>query len=370
MRNERGSVVVLALIILVVLTLFGVMSTNIAQVELLCASADMQHKKAFYNAEAGANIALADLRNLVHPYKSDWAHMPDPITFTNLIYSIPNSTMQFSVSMTPKRNTGGHIILWGDTNNDAIAEENTSVGYPIMIVTSTGTAPGNASDIIEVIARMDAVFNKIPAPLYGAKGIDQSGSAQSARSDGQYYIGSFDCPDVDMSDNYDAITLVGTGSNETALKFCTVKTCGDPIKPSDNGPGFPVVKTIDNLKIKESVVTIPTNPPGKSVFGSLEEPGIFYCPGNLATENLTVYGILLVEGNVELTGNANAIRGMALVKGTSLIKGGGKVATYGAWIGEGMVTLDGGVELYYDCRVFQNLTTKYEKYHMICWMEK
>lgn len=222
--------------------------------------------------------------------------------------------------------------------------------------------------MVKCIARMNALFNKIPAPLYGADGIDQSGNAQSARADGQYHTGSYDCPDIDTNNTFDAVTLAGTSVTTTAYTFCTVKTCVEPVRPSDDGPQFPVVQTIDNLKPRAAI--IPTNPPNGSTFGTEEEPGIFYCPGNLVTNNLTVYGILLVEGNVELDGNANSIKGLALVKGTSLVKGGGNVASYGAWLGQGMVTLDGGVEFYYDCRVFQNLLDSYERYNMLAWMQE
>ncbi|MCK4417515.1 MAG: pilus assembly PilX N-terminal domain-containing protein [Candidatus Latescibacteria bacterium] len=53
LRNEEGSVIVVALMILVVLTIIGISATDTTTVELQIATNDKFHKIAFYNADAG-----------------------------------------------------------------------------------------------------------------------------------------------------------------------------------------------------------------------------------------------------------------------------------------------------------------------------
>ena len=53
LRNEEGSVIVVALMILVVLTIIGISATDTTTVELQIATNDKFHKIAFYHADAG-----------------------------------------------------------------------------------------------------------------------------------------------------------------------------------------------------------------------------------------------------------------------------------------------------------------------------
>lgn len=53
LQNEEGSVIVMALIILVVLTLIGISASSTSVVELQIASNDHFYKIAFYNADSG-----------------------------------------------------------------------------------------------------------------------------------------------------------------------------------------------------------------------------------------------------------------------------------------------------------------------------
>jgi len=58
LKNEAGSVMVLALIILVLLTLMGISATSTSTIEVQIASNAMQNVRDFYIAEAGAHTAL------------------------------------------------------------------------------------------------------------------------------------------------------------------------------------------------------------------------------------------------------------------------------------------------------------------------
>jgi hypothetical protein len=61
MRNEEGSVLITAFIILVVLTLIGVFATRTAQMDLQIASNEIPYKRNFYLAEGGLYREAAEL---------------------------------------------------------------------------------------------------------------------------------------------------------------------------------------------------------------------------------------------------------------------------------------------------------------------
>jgi hypothetical protein len=396
-NNERGSVLVIALAILAVLTIIGVISVNIAQVELLCASAHVQHTKAFYNAEAGANLALVVAKDRMKTLKGSnkWGSWIDPDTFTNSTYSIADSLMKFSVSITPKRNSSDKIILWGDTNNDGKCEENLDTGYPILTIRSIGTSSVGTTAVVEILARLPILFNKIPAPLYGTNGIakgtvDSNGNAIKAGmesyGDEEVSISTAEayCEDVDVSGIKDVVTNVGSGAdpNITADNVCQKEICGTNKQVSDTGPAYPVTATITNLKNSATWITSPLDSSdpttvklsGKDIppFGSPTEPGIFYCDRNFrieASTDIVVYGILIIEGNAIINGGLD-VKGVVMVKGVSDLNGGGGDVVSGAWLGEGLVHVSGSSKFHYNCATLQPTINKYEQYHMLAWMTK
>ena len=62
--DEKGSVLVIAMIILVMLTLAGIAATNRSTVESLIAGNEKDYKKGFYNADAGVSWIVANGPNL------------------------------------------------------------------------------------------------------------------------------------------------------------------------------------------------------------------------------------------------------------------------------------------------------------------
>jgi hypothetical protein len=60
-KNERGSVLVIALIMLVLLTVLGITATSTSNIELQIAGNERNYKRAFFIANAGVEHARADL---------------------------------------------------------------------------------------------------------------------------------------------------------------------------------------------------------------------------------------------------------------------------------------------------------------------
>lgn len=59
LKNEQGSVLVLAMVVLVVLTIIGIAATRTSTTELRIAGNEKFYKEAFYSADAGISYMLA-----------------------------------------------------------------------------------------------------------------------------------------------------------------------------------------------------------------------------------------------------------------------------------------------------------------------
>lgn len=72
--NENGSVLLIAVLILLLTTILGIFATNTTYIENLIAGNDKTHKQAFYNAEGGMRS--------VYPLLDDIRKGIDPTTFS------------------------------------------------------------------------------------------------------------------------------------------------------------------------------------------------------------------------------------------------------------------------------------------------
>ncbi len=66
-KNEEGMVVVVALMILVLLTIFGISTTNTSNTELQIAGAEMVYQQNFYEAEGAGIEAVELMESLSNP---------------------------------------------------------------------------------------------------------------------------------------------------------------------------------------------------------------------------------------------------------------------------------------------------------------
>lgn len=82
--REEGSILIVALVFLVLLTLMGISALSTTDVELQIAYNDTKAKENFYNAEAAAMEGLQELENagnaIKNPAGIDWLHLalPEP----------------------------------------------------------------------------------------------------------------------------------------------------------------------------------------------------------------------------------------------------------------------------------------------------
>ena len=85
LNNEDGSVLIVALIMLVLLTLIGISATTTSEIETKIAGNERVFKRNLYLAEAGAMHCAQDLEDIANPKTNPPAYLqPTAVDYTNI----------------------------------------------------------------------------------------------------------------------------------------------------------------------------------------------------------------------------------------------------------------------------------------------
>ncbi len=125
--NERGSVVILALIMLVLLTLVGTSATNTSTLEIQVAGNERVYKQNFYKAEATALQAFQWIENTLTDATSDGA--------------VKNATFKW---VSGGSNTAFNNVAANWTDMSALQTDYTNL---YSLVVHTGVAAGGSLDM-------------------------------------------------------------------------------------------------------------------------------------------------------------------------------------------------------------------------------
>ena len=71
LNNEEGVVIIAAMMVLVLLTIIGIASTNISNTEIKIASHGLIHQQNFYEAEGATMLAMEEMEKLANPKVAD-----------------------------------------------------------------------------------------------------------------------------------------------------------------------------------------------------------------------------------------------------------------------------------------------------------
>jgi len=110
LNNEEGSVIIMALIVLVALTMIGIISTDNTVVELQIVRNETVYRQNFYRAESAGieGVQVMEDSNLTVP--QSWiqtlAALPDPDYMENVInWNAGNSNLSQNMNNNPNNNT-------------------------------------------------------------------------------------------------------------------------------------------------------------------------------------------------------------------------------------------------------------------------
>lgn len=396
-HNERGAVLVTGLIFMAVLSIMGTAAYLSSSNELLISKNYKTAKKAFYAAEAGTEEARGRLGSLGQSGTPDnnWRRfIGDAASATSIFgYDNTDSNHNLSASLQTDLNytdmirhkteydaeqdghtTGnthyydddgnlgtntaaapGNIIYWGYGNP---ATPTTKVQFttsgatehePVEIITAYGSS-SNSSRTIEV-----EVVNNPGPPIESAvyaKG-DVTGNGSSLTVDGTDNCGSADSKPPIYTLDPSTTTLNGTPTMS-----------GDPADPQTGTNDVDIASYVNNLK-GSADETITSDQNGETYGDASTFPTCYSNtsdPANvngLKLQNVTGYGILLVEGDLTL-GGGFTWNGIILCTGTLTFNGGGSgINILGAVLADQTVDINGGIDIKYDsCMVSNSLNNQ------------
>jgi Tfp pilus assembly protein PilX len=182
--DNRGSVLIAGLLVLLVLSILGLAAMMTTSMELKISANDREAKRAFYLAEAGLEDARSRMQTGAGSFPVYDAHPTNQsmgifigtneksvtkgyqsTNSNHARYNRLNTSLDYVVTITHKLDSSENILYWGNSDGDGVAEENISSGKNIYVITSQGYTPNGASKPIMIEATLPPDIT-VPAPLY------------------------------------------------------------------------------------------------------------------------------------------------------------------------------------------------------------
>ncbi|MEW5734208.1 MAG: hypothetical protein AB1921_05095 [Thermodesulfobacteriota bacterium] len=416
--GDRGIVLVIGIMFIVVLAALGTIGYITASNDLMISRNYMDLNAASYSAKAG----LAEAKERLRLPKSDAKYMGDPSaggndawwsayllpsanfnTGMDPAYSsnyrnyIPTSASKTSTSVAANSAQTANSDFWvkirhkreydaeqlGHTtakphylDNDGSTSAHTAASPGNIIYYGYGN-PANNTQLVQFTTAAGTSFR--PVEVVTAYGTNrQSGvafEAEMVRFPGPPIVGAIYAKG-DVTGNGSSLSVDGSDNCGVAaakppiytLQPSITNTSGSPtLAPTGpvTGPdNLDIVSYVNALKASISVVltsdvngaTIGSSTNYLTVYSDTNNP---YNVGGLKLQNVTGYGILLVEGDCTF-GGGFTWNGLVLVTGTLVFNGGGAgINIRGAVMAEQTVDLNGGIDVRYDsCHAEKAVSTQ------------
>lgn len=424
-KNEKGFVLVLALVTMVAMTLIGVSLVMNMTTDMQLARNEREAKIAFQLAEAGINEAIARLRLpptitqgadddpiVTHSARyigelstdagyrtTSWNNNnsvgknfgfgntnPDRQSADGLNYSVtinylsegnseglcdsnevsPNTSGNSTVPPAACSNTTAEIVMFGQDFNISSSLTGINYGiYPVYQITSTGTS-GSTTSTVEAYVGASYFNPDIGVALNTNDCVTVNGATN--RIEGPATIGgACNCAVVT------AIQTEGTCSNKAAsddmndylgVPLSLIKKNADEVHYCTNAT---CSNPGDDIPASGNIDTVVNN------WGDGDTPRIIYIdnaggkPASLSGIDEGV-GVLIVTGDLEISGNVE-FEGLVYVLGTVTLNGGGgeELEVEGALMANNVVTMNGSVEVEYEQEVLESLAKTLSTSALISW---
>ncbi|MBT7696183.1 MAG: hypothetical protein HN737_02105 [Desulfobacterales bacterium] len=146
LKNEDGSVIIISMIVLVLITMLGIWSSNTSTIEVQIAANEKDQKLVFYAAEAGIEAGRAALSELKGDDKSNWDRLLQGL---ELVGHTGISTLDGVIEEGAgnDRNIGIAAFTLSVRDNDDLDGNDLVDTDDIIIITSTGTLRNAKAEI-------------------------------------------------------------------------------------------------------------------------------------------------------------------------------------------------------------------------------
>ncbi len=176
LSNQDGSMIVLALIILVLLTLMGLAASNTSTIEVRIAGNETRHKMVLYAADAGIETGRAALDMIKDDDTGNWDNLFQGNQLVGQAVGV--TTLNAVIDAGAGRSVGPALFsLAVSDNNDLDGNTNTDTDN-IVILTSTGTY-GSTQTVVEAYVRYTGTGDE-----YAQEHYDAASSGQAAGESG------------------------------------------------------------------------------------------------------------------------------------------------------------------------------------------
>ena len=421
--RDRGSILLICLLLMSLLSIFGMLALNVTSTELKAAGKQKVALQSFFSAESGLSEAMRRLK--VSPSSPDymgdaaallvpswsaylltsdtWSVSDDPSYDSDLTNYIPisgnltNTTIQanskqsdisYFVRIRHKREydaeKSGHTTGYPHyLDNDSTTLDNTDASQGNVIYYGYGD-PSQPVKAVQFTSSSATQHHPVEiVTTYGVNGDSMNVTeAEVVRSPGIPVAGAI-YSEGDLTGNGNSATISGADNCGIVADVPAIYTL-DPATSSISGASvvglvdhgaddLDLGNYVDTLKESTpSMVTLTADVNGDT-YGSAGNFVTVYSEtsgnvGGLKMSDVDGFGNLIIDGDLTL-GGGFTWTGLVVVTGTVTFNGGGSgVNITGAVMSGNAVSLNGGLEIYYDsCAVGESLSSL--GYRMINWRQ-
>jgi Tfp pilus assembly protein PilX len=322
-KNQDGFIVIAALTLLASLILVGATAFLVASTNVKVGGNFKTNQMALQVAMAGvergreilrqANVTSADTESLSEELAArvgSNSQLNDPLSTTDDLNVITGNTS--SASMTVGNTTVSYLVYLTNDSNDSNGWLSTTDANKRAFLTSIATGPNNSRAIVQTVVQVFPMVSS-PSAIYTKGDVTGNGSSLSVSGNDACNGGT----------NLGSIYAKGDW-NPNGSPTLT----GSPATPTENGSlDLDIAGMISALKASANVTL--TDDTSNQTYGSSTNYKIVYSntssPNNvngLKLNNVTGWGILLVDGDLELGGGFNW-NGIILATGAVKLNGGG-----------------------------------------------
>ena len=356
MRNEKGYVMISALLIMALLTIIGLSAARTSRTEVRIATNHLIYGMNFYAAESGLQVAPMYVWGNVQDMSQDDVKVPDNITWGYGDAETLSNLCIYDWKAEPTLDVDGNVILCGDPDGDYLYDENTDVGMPYYYTMfGNGTHPRGGNAEVKGTFTFQPAFFLPQAALFGHALIEKTGGSGSIEGADHSSLGCSNVADISTDGVMGAVDVKDMVLNDDGN--VDVRT-GESIYP------VPLLRSII-LGMNPDIMTgvIDTD---ESYSGILfVEPD---ADGNIDAKKLSGEGILYVDGDLNVNGGIGW-DGMVIVNGSITVNGGGGLTVDGAVAAWDDILLHGSIAIKYDCEKISDMWKKYSRYQLTSWQQ-
>jgi Tfp pilus assembly protein PilX len=317
-NNESGLILIAALTLLTALTLLGATAFIVASTDVKVGGNFRTNHTALQVAMAGAEQARQTLRamNSASATKTNFSEeLATRVGGNAALDGYTTSTDDSAIAASSTLLTGYSYNAYL-TNDASEGPSNIVDANGKVVITSVANGPNNSKAIVQTTVQLYSFSSSSPATIYSKDNVTVSGSSISISG-----------ADASPSCGGSGLAPIYTMDPATTTQNGSPTLTGSPATPEHGNTDIDLEAYVDSLKGGASVTL--TSDVSNGVYGSASNFVTVYADaagtqadGELKLTNATGYGILLVNGDIELAGNLNW-QGLIIVTGKLKTTGGG-----------------------------------------------